>query len=115
PPGGCDTLTFTFAPSTSGTFTNPVTFPNSTGVSKPGAVVTVTGSTQESSVPAVSSLDGYSLDQNYPNPFSHLSDVDITLPSAGTVRLTLLDIKGQVVRTMLDQHMNAGTFQVTLD
>lgn len=115
PPGGMGTLNFTFAPTSAGPFTQPVTFPNSSGISIPVAAVNLTGTTESASVSDVSSLSGYSLEQNRPNPFAGKSTVEITLPTSGMVRLVIIDAKGELVQTVLDQRMDAGTSEVTLD
>ncbi len=113
--GNPGTLNFSFSPTSEGTFNQTVSFPSATGVSIPGANVMISGSSVNSSVSEVSSSQGYSLDQNYPNPFGNKSQVEITLPVTSDVRLVITDVKGETVETVLDQRMNAGTFEVTLN
>jgi hypothetical protein len=114
PPNGTDTLTFTFAPTALGPFTQQVQFQNSVGVSVPWANVSVSGTAGTSSVPMVSAQNGYSIDQSYPNPNNGTSNVEITLPTAGNVHLAILDITGNVVQNVLDQQEGAGSFTVTI-
>ena len=47
--------------------------------------------------------------QNYPNPFNPSTAIEYSLPQCGQVRLTIHNIKGQVVQTLVDQIQNAGT------
>jgi hypothetical protein len=116
-PGDSATLTFQFAPTstTVAGYTDAVTFPNAVGVSIPPADMDLTGNAKlAAGVPIVASSNGYSLDQNYPNPFGASSQVEITLPVGGMVNLSIINAEGQVVQTVLNQHFDAGTFGVTL-
>ncbi len=61
------------------------------------------------------SAKGYRLDQNYPNPFAGTSQVEITLPKSSFVRLVIVDMKGELVQTVLDHQLSAGSYEVTLD
>ena len=64
---------------------------------------------------AATASNGFSLDQNYPNPFNGTSQCEITLPVACVVHLSVIDVEGQVVQTLLNQHYDAGSFEVSLD
>ena len=46
---------------------------------------------------------------NWPNPFNPETRIAFTLPSAGMVRLSVYNLAGERVRTLLDQPMPAGT------
>ncbi len=107
-------LMFTFSPTSDTTATQTVQFPGAMGTSIPAANVVLTGNAAAAGVPIVSSSNGYTLDQNYPNPFNGSSDVEITLPVGGQVNLSIINVQGQVVQTVLNQHFDAGTFDVTL-
>ena len=48
------------------------------------------------------------LDQNSPNPFSTATDIRFGLPTASTVRLTIHDLAGREVRTLVSGHEPAG-------
>jgi hypothetical protein len=105
---------FTFTPTSTGSATQTVYFPSQVGVSVPAANVTLNGIGGVDDVQPLSSQSGYSLDQNYPNPFSGTSECEITLPVGAMVHLAIIDVKGQVVQTVLNQHFDAGTFGVSL-
>ncbi len=62
------------------------------------------------SVPSV-----YALEQNYPNPFNPATRIGFSLPGADHVSLTVYNMLGQTVATLVDGAMNAGTFEVTFD
>jgi hypothetical protein len=57
----------------------------------------------------------YSLGQNYPNPFNPRSIIRCKLPVAGNVSLKVYDITGRDVQTLVNERMNAGTYEVTFD
>jgi len=53
---------------------------------------------------------GFSLGQNYPNPFNPSTTFHIALPSAGTVKLVVLNMLGQEVAEVVNKHLAAGTY-----
>ncbi len=77
-------------------------------------VVTITENTtdieQESQVP-----QNFILSQNYPNPFNPLTNIRYTLPESGPVTLTIYNIFGQKIRTLVDNVQTAGTHKVIWD
>ena len=66
------------------------------------------------SVNLVSSLvpDGYYLSQNYPNPFNPSTKIKYKLQIAGYTKLTLYDIMGREVTTLVNKKQSAGTYEV---
>lgn len=58
---------------------------------------------------------GYRLAQNYPNPFNPSTIIEFSLPKSAQVRLTVLNILGQQVRTLADEFLTAGPHQVSWD
>jgi len=57
----------------------------------------------------------FSLNQNYPNPFNPTTRIEYNLAVAGDVTLTLHNIMGQKVLTMVDKYQKAGNFDYVLD
>jgi hypothetical protein len=110
--GGTTTEMWTFSPTESGPVTSPVSFPNQVG-SASSVAVTITAVTDAVAPEAVS--DGFSLEQNYPNPFNTTSNIEITLPVGCLVHLAIINVEGQVVQTVLNQHYDAGSFEISLD
>ena len=58
---------------------------------------------------------GYLLSAPYPNPFTPRAVVPFEVPEAGYVRLTLADIFGREVETLLDGQVPAGRHETVLD
>lgn len=58
---------------------------------------------------------GYALSQNYPNPFNPLTKIQFELAKSSTVRLTLINVAGEVVREIANGKFGAGRHEVILD
>jgi hypothetical protein len=57
----------------------------------------------------------YVLAQNYPNPFNPSTRIDYFLPVTANVRLSVYDILGRLVTTLVNAKQNAGRHFVNLD
>jgi hypothetical protein len=62
-----------------------------------------------------SSLSGYHLGQNYPNPSSHLTTIRYIIPQEGKVSLRVFNIRGEEVATLVSQNRQAGNYEIILD
>ena len=69
----------------------------------------------EQDLPTEGLPQGYSLLPVYPNPFNPRAVVPFVVPEAGHVRLTLVDILGHEVVTLLDGQVAAGRHEAVLD
>lgn len=54
----------------------------------------------------------FTLGQNYPNPFNPTTTISYQLPEAGQVRLDIYNVRGQLVRTLIDAEMKAGSYSI---
>jgi len=52
---------------------------------------------------------------NYPNPFNAATQFSYSLAEAGKVKLTIHNLRGQLVETVVDGHQEAGEHQVIWD
>jgi hypothetical protein len=57
----------------------------------------------------------FALEQNYPNPFNPATTIKFALPSPQHVRLTVFNILGQTVKTVVDDDLQAGQYVRTWD
>lgn len=55
------------------------------------------------------------LSQNFPNPFNPTTTIRFATPSAGKVKLTVYNIYGELVRTLMDGEVAAGDHEVSFD
>lgn len=61
------------------------------------------------------SPDGLSLGQNYPNPFNPKTTISFSLPVTANVELTVTNLQGQKIKTLMSGIKSAGPFHVTWD
>jgi len=57
----------------------------------------------------------FALKQNYPNPFNPTTNIGFELPNASHVTVAIFNINGQLVNTIVEQHLNAGRYEKVWD
>jgi hypothetical protein len=75
-----------------------------------GATVSLASRTPSAMLPTE-----FELSQNMPNPFNPSTQINFALPSAAKVNLTVFNVLGQQVKTLVDEYMTAGYQTVTWD
>ena len=60
-------------------------------------------------------IDDFALKSNHPNPFNAETRLHYALPEAQRVRLTIYDMLGRKVRTLVDEDQPPGLYQITWD
>ena len=55
------------------------------------------------------------LSQNYPNPFNPSTEIKFTIPKISVVNLTVYNILGQVVESLINKDLTAGTYDIKFD
>ena len=53
--------------------------------------------------------------QNYPNPFNPSTTIDYSIPQGARVRLAVYDVRGALVKTLVDADKSAGPHAVEWD
>ncbi|MCI0449816.1 MAG: SBBP repeat-containing protein [Chlorobi bacterium] len=56
--------------------------------------------------------DGFSLMQNFPNPFNPTTNIEFMVPANERVSLKVYDVNGRLVADLVDESLNAGTYRV---
>jgi flagellar hook assembly protein FlgD len=54
----------------------------------------------------------FTIHQNYPNPFNPVTTLRYDLPENGNVNITIYDMLGRQVKTLINQNQNAGYMSV---
>lgn len=55
----------------------------------------------------------FALEQNYPNPFNPSTEIRFSVPTKGLVRITVFDMVGRYVATLVNEVTEGGTYKVT--
>lgn len=78
----------------------------------PDKTITITSST---GVGETGNPSGFSLNDNYPNPFNPATTLSFTVPQTGRVVIYLRDIQGKTIRTLAEETVPAGLFSRSFD
>ena len=52
---------------------------------------------------------------NYPNPFNPQTQINFAIPNEGNVKLSVYNVKGQLVETLVDEKVDAGEHSTVWD
>jgi hypothetical protein len=63
----------------------------------------------------INHTQSFNLSQNYPNPFNPQTTINYYLKTLSEVQLTIYDIRGREIKTLINYWQNAGQHSVTLD
>jgi hypothetical protein len=65
--------------------------------------------------PISSIVKDFSLSQNYPNPFNPSTKINFSIPKSGFVDMRVYDILGKEVKTLVNENLNAGEYEIEFD
>ncbi len=54
----------------------------------------------------------FNLSQNYPNPFNPTTNISFSVPKAGNVKVSVYDVLGNEVATVVNEYKQAGSYNV---
>lgn len=57
----------------------------------------------------------FELRQNYPNPFNESTEIELSVPKESNVKLTVVDLLGNEIRTLINENLSPGTYNTSFD
>ncbi|MCD6177411.1 MAG: T9SS type A sorting domain-containing protein [Candidatus Cloacimonetes bacterium] len=60
-------------------------------------------------------IENYVLKQNYPNPFNPFTRIEYDVPKAGKITIKIYNIKGQYVKTLINEYKELGAYETYWD
>ena len=114
-PGASGNITLTFAPTVIGSNSGTITFPNADPLEDPVFVINLNGTGTTTGSVSISAMNGFELEQNYPNPAATATTVRFTTPSTTNVTISIVDVKGEVVKNITSGNFPMGTHTVAVD
>ncbi|MCG2591113.1 Ig-like domain-containing protein, partial [Rhodohalobacter sulfatireducens] len=52
---------------------------------------------------------------NYPNPFSRITTIPVTVPTRMRIKITVANILGSTVKTVIDEELETGYYEIAID
>jgi hypothetical protein len=93
-----------------GTIIGSTSFKNVTGLAVIYSKPTGVEDDRTSQVPS-----DFVVRQNYPNPFNPSTTIEYSLPASANVKITVYNLLGELVSTLVNTNVNAGTHRVVWD
>jgi glucose/arabinose dehydrogenase len=117
--GNFTTYHYTKAAATITAYTEGVSLPTgqqaSTALLEIRSAATATRPANPAITISNSTVYGNSLEQNYPNPFTKVTNIPFTISKAEKVNLVLFDISGRIVKVLVNASKDKGTHAVNFN
>ncbi len=113
--GNSGTLTINFTPTIAASETATLTFPSASPSPMPAFNFTLNGVGANSGVSEVTTEEGFSLKQNYPNPANNATTISFSLPYDASVHVSIADQKGTMLKMIANGRFGAGDHDLTFD
>ncbi|MHA2277221.1 MAG: aryl-sulfate sulfotransferase, partial [Candidatus Kariarchaeaceae archaeon] len=113
-PFGSDSIEIKFKPSKEGYFKDTLHIRSDTDFSRIAQLMILKGRTDStfSDVENEVIVGDYKLEQNYPNPFNPSTKIEFYLTERELVSLTVYDILGNKIKTLVQEELPAGKYSV---
>ncbi len=95
-----------------------VDFPNDTtgyAIGSNAVLKTTNGGVTFISEPSINISGDFKLFQNYPNPFNPNTTIKFDIAKTGFSKLTIYDILGKEVATLVNEKLHAGEYEIVFD
>jgi hypothetical protein len=96
-----------FYPDSAGDYSGTVTI-YSNDSDEEEVIIQLYGDTETLSVDEIPIPEKFTLHQNYPNPFNPVTTLRYDLPEDALVNITIYDMMGRVVKTLINDQQTAG-------
>jgi len=60
-------------------------------------------------------IEKFSIQSIYPNPFNPTANIQYNLPKSSKINISIYDIKGNLIKTLVDKNQSSGDFIVSWD
>ena len=108
-------IAISFHPDNAGSFNSVISFNTNSNENLIELTVSGEGISSTSNESDDEKVGGFRLTQNYPNPFNPTTRIAFTLGKAGYTELTVYDINGKQVASLLSRFMASGDHEVNFD
>ena len=111
---GSMTITMEFNPPADSFYSATLTFPNSKPCQSTPLTINLRGQGTKDAVGRIES-NGFWLNQNFPNPFTNQTSFNFTTPKECDVRITINDMFGKLMKTIITGRISEGKHDVHFD
>jgi hypothetical protein len=112
--GSTGKITLAFHPRSIATHSGLITFPGGGPCQDTLLTINIFGTAVENAVREVANAEGFSLEQNSPNPASGRTTITYSTPREASVRIILTDITGKMVKELTSGRVSSGKHELSI-